>query len=339
MDASKVHLLTQADFVLSKCGRPMPPVGSVVYLYKGFMIQAVLPVTSGQTFYKEITGDTIWCWRSISTALSGSPPAIMAQVQSPDGKVLFNGLLDLTVIAGYGSSRYALSREIECPPGTKIQLALDDNYLAAGAVQPVAMLMGGAYAYFLRNGSRNLWNSGVWTTIPESIVEPMVSPEQSASLLPRVFGTVNQNIMAPCWMMGEGPSTPAGLEDNTYTYGNGVSNLASVTLGGNLTTKASIQIDADSDFLVRRFLFDVIPAAGVTAGSFLIKIRAGSGYVFTDDYFDAAKYIGSAYLLKPWEVRAADSIIFEMTLVDGAGAGAISIECFAEGVRRKRRAA
>jgi hypothetical protein len=317
MDSGKVELLTDADFVLSKCGRPQPPVGSVVYIYKGFLIQAVLPTTSGQTFYKEITGDTTWCWRSISTALSGNPPAISAQVQTPEGKVLFNGLLDLTMIAGYGSTRYALSREIECPPGSKIQLALDDNYLAAGAVQPVAMLCGGAYAYYLRNGRRS------------------VQPEYVASQMPRVQGGVNQNALAPCWMMGIGPSTPPGFEDASFVYGNGVSNKASVTLGSNLTTKASIQIDNDADFLVERFLFDVIPDAGVTAGTFLVRIRAGSGYLFTDDYLDVAKYLGSSYLLKAWEVKRADSITFEMTLVDGAGAGSISIECFADGRRRK----
>ena len=323
MDAGKVQLLTQADFVLSHCGRPQPPQGSVVYIPKAFLIQAILGAapTSGLTFYKEITGDTTWCWRSISTALSGSPPAISAQVTTPDGKVLFNGLIDLTIIAGYGSNRYVLTREIECPPGTKIQLSIDDSYLNAQATQPVSMLMGGAYAYYLKNGRRSR------------------DPEQEASSLPRIFGTTNQNQYAPCWMMGLGPGTPQGFEDSYFIYGNGSTNLASVTLGSVLTTKAVIPIDADSDFEVWRFLFDVIPDAGVTAGTFLCRIRAGSGYVFTDDYMDVAKYIGSSYFLKPWEVKNADSIVFELFLVDGAGAGSISIQCFAEGVRRKRRAA
>jgi hypothetical protein len=327
MDQGKAQLLTDADFVLSKCGRPQPPVGSVVYIFKAFTVQAVLPsasttTSSAQQFYKTIQGDTTWCWRSISMALSGSPPSIMGQVTSPDGKVLFNGLLDLTAIGGYGSNRYALSREIECPPGSKIQMTLDDNYLAAAAVQPVSMLMGGALAYYLRGGLRS-----------EDLV-------QRASELPRVFDTVNQNIMAPCWMQGHGPITPEGFSDGDgFIYGNGVTNVASVTLGSNLTTKASIQIDADSDFLCRRFLFDVKPDAGVTAGSFLVRIRAGSGYVFTDDYLDVAKYIGSSYFLKPWTVRKADSIIFEMTLVDGAGTGSIQIECLADGVRRKAKVA
>jgi len=322
MDQGKIQLLTDADFVLSNCGRPLPPVGSVVYLYKAFQIQAVLPTSSGQTFYKEVTGDTTWCWRSVSTALSADPPAVYAQVMAPDGKVLFNGLLDLTIIAGYGSTRYALSREIECPPGSKIQLALDDNYAAAADVQPVSMLLGGAYAYYLKNGRRSR------------------SPEYTASQMPRVQGTVNQNALAPCWMMGIGPKTPDGFQDESFVYGNGNTNVATVTLGAsNITAKVSIQIDNDADFEVYRFLFDVVPDDTVTAGSFLMRIRAGSGYMFTDDYLDVAKYIGSTYLLKPWDIKRGDSITFEMTLVDGAGSGSILVECFADGVRRKRRAA
>lgn len=320
MDAGKFQLIRESDYVLSRCGRFVPPVGSVVYLPKSFLIQAVLPLTSEQTFYKEITGDTTWCWRSISMALSGNPPAISAQVLAPEGHFLFNGLLDLTMVAGFGSNRFLLSREIECPPGSKITLSLDDNFLAAAAVQPVSVLFGGAYAYYLKQGIRSR------------------SVEQEASALPRIFAGPNQNILAPSWMNGAGPKTPAGFEDTTFVYGNGVSNLATVVLGGVLSTKAYIQIDDTNDFQVRRFLFDVIPDAGVTAGSFLVRIRAGSGYVFTDDYVDLAKYAGSAYWAKGWDIQHGDQIQLDLTLVDGAGAGSISIQCFADGVKRRRAA-
>ena len=319
MDAGKFQLITEADRVLSPCGRFVPPVGSVVYIPKSFLIQAVLPLASEQTFYKEITGDTTWCWRSISIALSGNPPAISAQVLAPDdGHFLFNGLLDLTMVAGFGSNRFLLSREIECPPGSKIVLSLDDNYLSAAAVQPVSMLCGGAYAYYLKGGIRSR------------------SVEQEASALPRIFAGPNQNIFAPCWMNGLGPKTPAGFQDDAFVYGDGNSNLAKVTLGGILSAKASIQLDDTYDFQVRRFLFDVIPDAGVTAGSFLVRIRAGSGFVFTDDYVILPTYGGSAYVAKGWDIKHGDQMQFDLTLVDGAGAGSISIQCFADGVRRRR---
>lgn len=319
MEGGKFQLINEADVVLSACGRFVPPVGSVVYIPKSFLLQALLPIASSQVFYKEITGDAVWCWRSISLALSANPPQIFAQVLKPDGHFLFNGLMDLTQVAGFGSMRYLLTRELELPPGSKIQLTLDDNYLGAGAVQPVSMLCEGAYAYYLKDGIRSR------------------SVEQEMSNLPRIFGGVNQNILAPMWMEGLGPRTPQGMYDELFTYGDGHSNVSTITVGTNATRKATIQIDADSDFELRRFLFDVT-TTGSAAGSFLCRIRAGSGYIFTDDYIDVAKYIGSAYFAKGWSVKKADQILFDFTLVDTSGAGNMTIQVFAEGVKRRRAA-
>ena len=320
VDAGKFQLITEADFVLSKCGRFTPPVGSVVYIPKSYLLQAVLPATSNQIFYKEITGDTTWCLRSISTALSGNPPDVYAQVMLPNGHFLFNGLLDLTMVAGFGSNRYLLSRELECPPGSKIQLTLDDNYIRLATVQPVSFLAEGAYAYYLKGGIRSR------------------SVEQEASELPRIFAGPNQNLMAPCWMGGYGPKIPDGVQAGTFVYGDGVSNVGTITLGHKLNTSASIQIDSDNDFHCRRFLFDVVPEETVTAGTFLCRIRRGSGYAFTDDYVDVAKYIGSSFFAKGLDVRRGDQIIFDLVLVDSLGSGSISIECFADGEKRRRSA-
>jgi len=317
VDTSKFQMIRQADRVLSACGRPIVPVGSVVYIPKSFLIQAVIPTTQNQTFFKEITGDTTWVWRSISVALSATPPSVSAMVMLPDGKLIFSSLLDLTVIAGYGSNRYLLDPEIDCPPGSKIQLTLDSNVLQASAMQPVSMRCGGAYAYFLKDSGYS----------SQCI-------EKTAAEMPRVFAGPNQNILAPCWFQGEGPRTPNGFQDDHFIYGNGTSNVATVTIGGQLTAKTAIQIDNDNDFHVRRFLFDVIPAAGVTAGSFMARIRLGSGYSFTDDYVNL-NLIGSSPLAKGLDVQRGDQIQFDLVLVDGAGAGTISIACYADGVKRR----
>ena len=316
MEAGRFQLIHEADVVLSSCGRFVPPVGSVVYIPKSFLLQAVLPVASNQTFYKEITGDAVWCWRALSIALSASPPQVFAQVLKPDGQFLFNGLMDLTQVAGFGSLRYLLSREIECPPGSKIQLTLDDNYLATANVQPVSFLAEGAYSYVLRNGIRSR------------------SVEQEVSALPRIFGGPNQNILAPCWAMGAGPSTPQGFEDRGFTYGDGHSNVATLTLGTNASRKASIQIDADSDFQARRLLFDITYSAGGIFNTFLVRIRTGSGYSFTDDYVDVRKF-GSAYFAKGWDIKRADQILFDFLSVDETGQGDATIQVFADGVKRR----
>lgn len=320
MEAGKFQLIKESDYVLSACGRFQPPQGSVVYIPKSFLLQALLPPgPSNQTFYKEVTGDTTWCWRSISVALSGSPPLISAQVLKPDGKFQFNGLLDLTQVAGFGSYRYLLSREIECVPGTKIQLNLDDSYLDAAIAQPVSFLAGGAYAYYLKDGIRSR------------------CVESEVSALPRIFAGVNQNLLAPCWMAGEGPKVPAGLKAEAFTYGDGQTNVASVTIGNNQAARCSIPIDNDSDFHCRRFLFDITGDSNFPAGVFLVRIRLGSGYAFTDDYVDASHYFGSAALGKGWDIKRGDLVEFDLILVDAVGPGTMTIKCMMDG--EKRRAA
>src|ERR1039458_138129 len=116
-----IQLLTQADFVLSKCGRPVAPSGlAVVYIPKGFLVQQyfpITPLTATQSLTKEITGDTAWCLRAISmltTAAGEVAPAtsISVQVQLPNGKFLISNLQDCLQIAGYGSYRYLFTKEI-----------------------------------------------------------------------------------------------------------------------------------------------------------------------------------------------------------------------------------
>jgi hypothetical protein len=244
---------------------------------------------------------------------------VSAQVLKPDGHFLYNGLLDLTLQAGYGDSRYVLQHEIEVPPGSKIQLALSDQFLGAAAVQPVSMFCEGAYAYYLKGGRRSS------------------CPEEDAADMPRVFGTTNQNMLAPLWMAGVSLKTPQGVEDAAFTYGNGISNTATMTIGGDTAGIASVQIANENDFQVRRFLFDVTSDDGVTAGTFLARIRLGSGYAFTDDYVDVARFLGGAYLPKGWDIRRGDQILFDLSLVDGAGTGTITIACYADGVKRRAK--
>jgi hypothetical protein len=313
-----VQLLRQADFILSKCGRPMPPQAgvSVVYIPKAFLLQAVVPVQSTQTFSKEITGDTTWCLRAISTTVSAAL-ALYVQVQLPNGRYLFNGLVDVTQIGGYGSYRYLFTRELPCPAGSKVQVTLDTSTPAAAEAQPIVILAEGAYAYYLTCNARGA-----------------LSVAELASSMPRYLGTVNQNILAPCWASGEGPRTPDGYEDARYIYSSAVVSFASVT-SGQLQSTAVLQIRQDSDFECRRFLVDIIAAAGVTAGAVLARVRLTSGYQLTDDFIDLAKYLGSTPWAKDFHCPAGDEVVFEFLVVDGAGSGALTVQVHMDGVRRK----
>ena len=317
-----IQLLTQADFILSACGRPTAPSGlSVVYIPKGFTVNnffAVTPGTPTQTVTKEITGDTDWCLREIQI-LSATTTAQSIQILLPNGRFLISNLQDVLQIAGYGSYRYLFTKELECPPGSKIQVTFQDTN--TGVAQPLSMLFGGAYKYFMKSGASQL------------------CPVQDlAARLPRVFGSPNQNIMAPAWQQGIGCPTPAGFQDQEFVYGSILPTSIDVA-AGPFTGIQTIPIDQGSDFRCRKLFFAITAANTVTAGTFLVKLRTGSGYSLTDDYIDVATYINSAPFPIPWRINKADNVYADLQLVDQTGTGLISIQTYMEGVKRWRIAA
>lgn len=317
-----IQLLTQADFVLNACGRPVAPKGlSVVYIPKGFTVNnyfAVTPATPTQTVTKEITGDTSWCLREIQI-VSTTATAQAIQVQLPNGRFLISNLQDVLQIAGYGSYRYLFTKELECPPGSKIQVTLQDTNTAVA--QPLSILFGGAYKYFMKSGANQL------------------CPVQDlAGQIPRYLGGPNQNIMAPAWQQGVGCPTPEGFQDMEWVYGAPAATSIDVAAGPFTATQV-IPIDRGSDFRCRRLMFAITAAGTVTAGTFLVKLRTGSGYSLTDDYIDVATYINGAPMPAPWRINAADSVYADLQLVDQTGTGLISIQSYLEGVKRWRIAA
>ena len=320
-----ISLLTQADFTLDKCGRPRPPAGglSIVYIPKGFLINQYFPVAPAsptQTVTKEITGDTSWCLESIQS-LTSTATAISIQVQLPNGRFLISALQDVLQIAGYGSYSFLFTKELECPPGSKIQVTFQDTN--TGATQPISLLFEGSYKYILKSGANQI-----------------CPVETSAQQIPRILAGPSQNIMAPAWQQGVGPATPKGFQDQEFVYTtNPAVPTTAIPLAGPYNATQVIAIDSGSDFRCRKLLFAITADEGVTAGSILAKVRTGSGYSLCDDYFDVATYINSAPMPLDWRINAADNVYLDLQLVDFAGAGNIYFQAYLEGVKRWRKAA
>ena len=55
----------------------------------------------------------------------------------------------------------------------------------------------------------------------------------------------------------------------------------------------------------------VSAGATVTGGTILARIRNGSGYALTDDYFDVARYIGSSPMPMDWVIDPTDSVFID----------------------------
>ena len=148
-----LQLLKQADQVLSKCGRPTIQGGSIVPLYKAFLMPMVLQPNQSTVFTKEITGETIWGLRAISSdQTSAAVFGVRLQIQLPNGRFLIgNNGQDVGQFAWVGSYRYLMDPEVDCFPGSKIQVTLSDT-VGLGAARPVNLLFEGAYKFVFRNG-------------------------------------------------------------------------------------------------------------------------------------------------------------------------------------------
>lgn len=327
-----VQLLTQADYVLSKCGRPEPPPGvalAAVYIPESFLVQQVFPANAGtptQTITKEIVGDAPWCLRSMQIT-SSTATTVSLQILKPDGRFLINQLQDLLQIAGYGSYRYLWNVEQQCPPGSKIQVTFQVTNTAQA--QPVAILFEGAYLYAVKSGATR------------------VCPNlELAGTLPRIFGTVNENIWAPAWQQGIAETCPPGYFDEEWTYSpitpvnlaTGIPSTAISVTAANVTATQQFQIPPNEEAHIRRLLVAVQADAGVTSGTFLVKVRDDSGYALFDDYLDAT-LIGSAPVPRNWIVAPSAGVFADLQLVDQGGVGNMYFCLFLEGFRRRKASA
>jgi len=310
-------LLREADRVLSKCGRPQVRGAVAVPLFKAFLMPMVLQPNQSTVFTKEITGDASWTLRSISSSIGAANAAtgVRIQIQLPNGRFLIglNGQ-DVGQFAWIGSWRYNLADgAVECEPGAKIQVTLTD---ITGLANPYAvnLLFEGAYTYYLRGAG---FGAG-----------------DLASQMPRYQGVVNENILAPCSIAGEGPYTPEGFTDERFTYSS-LQNSVTVT-AANLSTTLKILIDAGYDFLCRRVLVDVTRDNTATAGEFLGRLRTGSGYALCDSFLDIARYLNGAEYPHDWMIRGEDAVYVDLNLADAAGTGNYNVQVHLEGVRRRR---
>ncbi len=313
-----IQLLREANLTLNKCGRPQLPDGLVcVPLPKSYLAQFFFPAgtpMASQTITKEVTPPSkakvmpnAWGLRSIQAS---QPVSCLLQVQLPDGRFLFNNPITIGEITGFGSYRYVFSEESDYPIGTKLQVTLNDTDVTQG--QSVALLFEGAYKTFLKGA-------------PGKVVD-------DAGCEPRYQGSPSQNIMAPSWMTGAYPRSAAGCVDiEDYTFDSDIK-----TLGLNGIATALCQIDPSTDFAMRRMFFQVVPGAGVTAATVLVRPRSGSGYAMADDFL-ISSYIANAPMPHDWDLAAGDDVYFDLQIADFAGTGTLTVQCFLEGIKRGKR--
>jgi hypothetical protein len=307
------QLLTQADYTLSKCGRPVPPDGvRAVDIPHSLVYNAVLPASaiSTVTGYRSVPGETTFMLRAFSIVGSTTDNCYL-RIQLPDGTFFSNALDSMSLNALVGSYRRSLSKEVACPAGSQITVVLDTSTSGApSAVLPVAITFEGVYRYLLKSGK----------------LAP-TTPSEAA----RYSRTPNGNILAPEWMLDTYfPEIPDNSRRGPFTMVSQPGVIA--TPGGTVT----VQIPASSgyDFLIRRFCFEQVFGSGVS-GETLVRPRDGSGYALYSDYAPIAQVQDAPYA-KDWCVRAGVALFFDFLFRNTTGSGNVTFVVNAIGSRQRR---
>jgi hypothetical protein len=273
-----------------------------------------------QVISKQITR---WPWqlRAIcleSSALPSSivaPPQVIIQIQLPDGRFLEDVPEDVASMAGYGSWRRALNRQVLCPVGSKVSATLEVTEGTASVPQQVGILLEGAYK-----------------------LKP--SRANQSDPPPRYVPGANQNIMAPVWVWGQGPQTPDGYKDDLYAYLAPVITVPVVAApAAQAAQTVSMRLPFGESFRVRRLLFFVVSDAGPpTTGTFVMRIRAASGYALMDDFIDGNFLCGAPWACD-WALEPGEQLFFDAQLLDITGGGQppgnMYLLIYLEGVRRR----
>ena len=306
-------LLQQAAKTLSKCGRRVISPDGLEFIdipHSCPLYQVTTPASQQITGYRDIKGDTPFLCRAISAV---QDVLTWYQVKWPDGKFLSNYLMSLTPNAWAGSFRRSLSREVVCPPESRIWVTTNTIIPNLGASN-VALLFEGVRRYACDKSTGLLY---------------ALTADQA-----RYYSNPNMNILAPEMDLDlTFPEVPQGFHQVEFRQSSPLALLASPAAQATVSIPSSTAFD----YQLRRLEFEAIFPNGVT-GELLVLPRDSSGYSLCSDYVPVS-LLQNVLLPHYWCVPSGSAILFDFLLQNGAGVGNVTVQAIAVGTAQYRRAA
>lgn len=271
MANDNLELLTQADYVLSPCGRPVPPAG-----YRFIDLPRVIPFhfdnevggQPGTPFNRLLsnTANTLFLCKGI--ALNSG---FQARLRWPSGRFLSAGMMfnenQVASPQGVGSTMLALTEEMPLDPDARISVQLSGLGTITGGCD---LDLWGVLRYMLKvsdgsNGGRSAGNGGnggasCLIGYPAIVknngagLDLIDDPIETLKARPRYLCGPNQNIMAPEWALGNQctPETPDGWTDEPFTF---FSQAIAIPHDGEIYNIPVIVPGGGEDFIVKSLKF------------------------------------------------------------------------------------
>lgn len=331
----KLELLQAQDIVLNSCGRPVMPCNvGWVDLTKGLLYQKFLPGSSvGGTVLVSTEPKIVETpVPFLLYAISGyfqldQQGAVLYRIRLPNGRFLHGSMASASESLNAGSFCLPLLEPIECSPGSKFYITVDNSVNPhAGASCALTLVFKGTLRFPLKGdpcGVATRFNED-WAGIPRYRADP------------------NQNILAPEWRLGNQccPETPAGSQDQKFTFCQPLDQIIPVPVSGDVVSDQLLQISSTCDFVARQIYFNQVsvtseaaPATGILA----VRIRTDDGYEMTDG-FTLAGVISNA-LFPELVLEAGGGLYIDYQVLDGVGAATdtLNIQPILGGVKRWRK--
>jgi len=322
----KAEFITQADQVLSTCGRLVAPPG-LGWVDIPFGLQYSKYLAAGapdSTEEKLVETPVTFVIRSYQAY---SQPATLGTVawrlRFPNGRFYNSAVCAVSPSFDIGSFRQTIDPPLECPPGSRFFLTTDGLLSAAGTDVAITVLLEGAIRYTLKGTSAGcaaaLGRNEPWASMPYFSQDP------------------NGNILAPEWRLGcqRYPETPASYRDQQFTYLTPSSNAVAVPNDGSVVANVPLYIGSDADFVVRALNF-VSTAVGGAAGTLFVRIRDHSGYELSDG-FVWARRVSTVLFPQLWIKSAGGggALFIDYMFVDTNATGSWLVQPVAFGCKRR----
>lgn len=320
--------LTDADMVLTLCGRPVPPEGvtvvdlSYVLPFHSSSFAITAPVTPSQERIANNSKATFLC----KGVVIESPLGV--RIKWPSGRYYqqgptWDGLPAPGNPRGTGGNLIALDSEIEVDRGAKITVEMSGS--TAGEVD---VQFWGVLRYFLMK------QTGTVPTLA-MIQDPVLQLEER----PRYRCGPPQNIMAPEWYLGNQCTfeTPPGFVDIPYTF---FSPAITVAVGSQVFGTQVI-IPGGDDVVIKRVrtLSDYSGLDGGASAVPVFTMRLPSGYSITGGDMVPALPLFWWPVFPTTRIKYGQRIIIDMADMQGVGAGSITSVFEFDAVKRRRKAA
>lgn len=354
-----LELITEADYVLNSCGRPVAPEG-----YKFVDLPRIIPFQFDTPKALEApnpppsqlrltnSSNTLFICKGIGVKNNSVP----WRIKWPNGRFFSQnpargGNQISAGPQGVGGALLTLNNPVPIERGARVSVEQSGGFSSSS----LKLELWGCIRYLLKEGAAGVEGGGAGTGVSCIVgyptiakerpgvlgkysVEMMADPIEALKLIPRYACGPNQNIMAPEFLLGDSPSpgeVPAGYVDESFTF---FSDPIVVGTGATNPTENfgnAVIAPGHDDVVLKRWRPVSVWSGGLVDGTPLVGMRLPNGYSITGGDLVPAVFNWMPFF-PSIRLAAGTRLIVDLGQNDSTGNGTITTIIEFDAVKRRK---